>query len=247
MAESEVFAPSEGIVVLGMHRSGTSAFAGTLHLLGFDFGDDLLKGNQFNRGGYWENRAIVRLNDRLLNSLGADWSDVQIAPDCLPDLQREFGSEARALLERTFSGKKNWALKDPRLCLLMDFWREIFAEQNISFIHIFRDPLAVAHSLYRRDRFPIERGLLLWLSQNLNAEFFHQRVPAIFCKLRGFHHRLAVVSECGVSAVEHSPAKGLRRCCGRYRSLSRNEIKAVTWWDRIPDQQSSLQISVRDI
>jgi hypothetical protein len=106
MAESEVFAPSEGIVVLGMHRSGTSAFAGILHLLGFDFGDDLLKGNQFNRGGYWENRAIVRLNDQLLNSLGAGWSDVQIAPCCLPDLQREFASEARALLERSFSGKK---------------------------------------------------------------------------------------------------------------------------------------------
>jgi hypothetical protein len=186
MAESEVFAPSDGIVVLGMHRSGTSAFAGILHLLGFDFGDDLLEGNQFNQGGYWENRAIVRLNDRLLNYLGACWSDVQIAPYCLPDLQREFGSEARALLERMFSGKKNWALKDPRFCLLMDFWREIFAQRDISFIHIVRGPLAVAHSLYRRDRFPIERGLLLWLSQNLNAGFFTRGYRRCFLTYEDF-------------------------------------------------------------
>lgn len=186
MTETEVFAPSDGIVILGMHRSGTSAFAGILHLLGFDFGDDLLEGNKFNQGGYWENRAIVRLNDRLLNYLGACWSDVQIAPYCLPDLQKEFGSEARALLERTFSGKKNWALKDPRLCLLMDFWREIFAQRNISLIHIVRDPLAVAHSLYRRDRFPIERGLLLWLSQNLNAEFFTRGYRRCFVNYEDF-------------------------------------------------------------
>jgi hypothetical protein len=78
MAESEVFAPSEGIVVLGMHRSGTSAFAGILHLLRFDFGDHLLEGNQFNQGGYWENRAIVRSNDRLLNS----WRRLVRCSDC---------------------------------------------------------------------------------------------------------------------------------------------------------------------
>jgi hypothetical protein len=165
---------NRGIVVLGMHRSGTSALGGILQTLGFDLGDDLLGPNEFNPTGYWENRSIVRLNDRMLAHLGMSWSEVFLLPYRveLTDLREKFEAEARDLLDKAFSGKRTWVLKDPRLSVLIDFWLPYLRERNASFIHVVRHPVKVADSLERRDGFPRERGLLMWFLQNLNAEFF---------------------------------------------------------------------------
>jgi hypothetical protein len=165
---------SRGIVVLGMHRSGTSALSGILRLLGFDSGADLVRPNEFNPTGYWENRSVVRLNDRILSHLGKSWSDVFLLPYHLgdTDLRVVFEAEAKALLDEILSGKRTWVLKDPRMSMLIDFWLPYLCERNVSFIHVVRQPLKVADSLQRRDGFPTERGLLLWFLQNLNAEFF---------------------------------------------------------------------------
>ena len=99
-----------------MHRSGTSALGGMLRILGFDLGADLLKPNQFNPTGYWENQSMVRLNERLLSHLGTSWSDVFLLPYHLDraDLRQMFETEANLLLDKAFSGKRSWVLKDPR-------------------------------------------------------------------------------------------------------------------------------------
>lgn len=174
--------PSRGIVVLGMHRSGTSALSGILRLLGFDSGADLLRPNEFNPTGYWENRSIVALNERILSHLGASWSEVFLLPYYLgrTDLRAVFEAEATALLDKAISGKQTWVLKDPRISVLIDFWLPYLRERNASFIHVVRHPVAVANSLARRDGFPAERGLLLWFLQNLNAEFFTRGLNRCF-------------------------------------------------------------------
>ncbi len=171
-----------GIVVLGMHRSGTSALSGILRLLGFDVGTDLVRSNEFNPTGYWENRSVVRLNDRMLAHLGTSWSDVFLLPYHLgnTDLRAFFEAEARALLDKVLSGNRAWVLKDPRLSVLIDFWLPYLCERNVSFIHVVRHPIEVANSLERRDGFPAERGLLLWFLQNLNAEFFTRGLNRCF-------------------------------------------------------------------
>ena len=157
-----------------MHRSGTSALCGILRFLGFDLGSDLLKPNEFNPTGYWENQSVVRLNDRILSHLGASWSDAFLLPYRVhgTDLREVFGAEARALLNEAFSGRQTWVLKDPRLAMLIEFWLPYLCERNASFIHVVRNPIDVANSLERRDGFLKERSLLLWFLQNLNAEFF---------------------------------------------------------------------------
>src|SRR5262245_24536103 len=113
-----------GVVILGAHRSGTSALSGILRLLGFDLGADLVKPNEFNPTGYWENQPVVRLNERILSHLGTSWSDVFSLPYRLDaaDLREVFETEARALLKKAFSGKRTWVLKDPRFTMLIDFW-----------------------------------------------------------------------------------------------------------------------------
>ena len=179
---------SRGIVVVGMHRSGTSALSGILRLLGFDLGANLLGPNEFNPTGYWENQSVVRLNDRILSHLGTSWSDVFLPPYHLDrtDLRELFETEARDLLDKAFSGKRNWVLKDPRFSMLTDFWLPYLGERDISIIHVVRHPLQVANSLERRDGFPRERGLLLWFLQNLNAEFFTRGLNRCFINYEDF-------------------------------------------------------------
>ncbi|HJX24749.1 MAG TPA: hypothetical protein VJ252_01225, partial [Chthoniobacterales bacterium] len=65
----------KAVVILGMHRSGTSALCGALDLLGVDFGERLMPANHANEKGYWEHEEIVRFHDDLLSSLGSRWDD----------------------------------------------------------------------------------------------------------------------------------------------------------------------------
>lgn len=64
------------ILLLGMHRSGTSALAGTLHQLGIYLGSDLMKPGQYNKKGYFENNLIFRFNEQLLHKVGSSWDDI---------------------------------------------------------------------------------------------------------------------------------------------------------------------------
>lgn len=68
--------------MLGMHRSGTSMITRALVCLGVDLGDDLLDAVAgSNERGFWEDRSIVDLNDRLLAALGSRWDGLAISPD----------------------------------------------------------------------------------------------------------------------------------------------------------------------
>jgi hypothetical protein len=63
------------ILVLGMHRSGTSALTGTLAKLGASLPKDLMPANESNPRGYWESLGLVKLHDELLASAGSSWDD----------------------------------------------------------------------------------------------------------------------------------------------------------------------------
>ena len=65
----------QALVVLGMHRSGTSALTGVLERLGAGGPENKLPPNEFNVKGYGESRVFMRLHDRLLESAGSSWDD----------------------------------------------------------------------------------------------------------------------------------------------------------------------------
>ncbi len=65
----------KAIVVLGMHRSGTSALCGALDVLGVNFGQRLAPATKDNEKGHWEHPEIVALHDELLRSLGSRWEN----------------------------------------------------------------------------------------------------------------------------------------------------------------------------
>ncbi|HSD10670.1 MAG TPA: glycosyltransferase [Candidatus Binatia bacterium] len=152
------------VFVLGMHRSGTSAVARTVNLLGVSLGEsaDLMPAHDANPRGYWESSALRLVNDELLEQLGGTWS----AP---PPLEPgwEFSADLRLLSIRArllFSSVYRtsvWIWKDPRNCLLLPFWAKTLRVRPV-IVLVRRNPLEIWRSLARRDGLSKPTALALW-------------------------------------------------------------------------------------
>jgi hypothetical protein len=165
---------NRAIMVLGMHRSGTSAFTGVLSLMGVDLGARLLPASSSNPSGHWEHEEVVSVHDSLLMALGTKWDD----PRALPAgwLKSEPAAAHREkLLEiivRDFAGSPLWALKDPRLCKLLPLWISLLEELDCEpvWVLLARHPCESIRSLESREGFSREKSELLWLRYTLDAE-----------------------------------------------------------------------------
>ena len=83
------------IVVLGMHRSGTSAITRGLQELGADLGPDLMPAAEGdNDKGFWEDMGAYRINERILSKLGSSWDGLaEISTEALMSDQLAQGTE----------------------------------------------------------------------------------------------------------------------------------------------------------
>lgn len=162
------------VVVLGMHRSGTSALTGFLHMLGLHAGNKLLPANEFNARGYFECADIVAIHDGLLDALGSSWHDVRPLPDGWTTFPAAQQAKSRlvSIFNAEFGTGDICVLKDPRICRLLPLWQEIFAELEITpaFIIATRHPEEVVASLAYRDAFHANKTLLLYQNYLFDAE-----------------------------------------------------------------------------
>jgi hypothetical protein len=153
-----------GVLVLGMHRSGTSALARVVNLLGFHVGDEgaLVRPSAANPAGHWEVEALSQFNAELLVALdGTGSAPPAAAADELSALAGgEWGTRAKELIDESFAGRP-WVWKDPRLCLLLPFWRRVLDEAP-TVVATVRNPLEVADSLEVRSGLPTAYALALW-------------------------------------------------------------------------------------
>lgn len=163
------------LIVLGMHRSGTSALAGTFSTLGFSLGDDLLPAvADDNPKGYFEHNQVVAVHDRLFASFGMDWQDLRALPQGW--LQRpaalQARSELREILATLMADGQTAVIKDPRLCRFVPLWRDLLAEMGTRahFAFIARHPVEVAASLRRRGGMSDYRAGLLSMTYQMEAE-----------------------------------------------------------------------------
>jgi len=161
------------IVVVGMHRSGTSAITRGLLALGVDLGDNLMPAAPgVNEKGFYEDMEINRLNIELLNAFGSDWDALSILPEALFHRENLAPFKLRAVeLLRTKMGRQPFAFKDPRIGRLLPFWRSVFRRLDVEPIYIvaIRHPMSVALSLQMRDGFDTEKSHYLWLEHILPA------------------------------------------------------------------------------
>lgn len=166
---------NSGLLVLGMHRSGTSAVTGVLRLLGAGLGDKMVPAEEnINPKGYWENLEINEFHERLLQHLESGWFDALAFPDDWLHAEdtTQFYEELTAIIERNFGVLPLWAVKDPRLCRFVALWRQVLAETNhdVSCLLMLRHPSEVAFSLMQRDGIQRPHALLLWLRYVLDSE-----------------------------------------------------------------------------
>ena len=154
------------VVVLGMHRSGTSAVAGCLERLGVCMGRRLSPGDAWNPGGYFEDSDLVGLNDRLLNAHGIRWDALH--DGALPDesVRQAHVTETMRWADEAFGHNTDaWGFKDPRVCRLEHFWSGWFDDAGLSprMVVVLRHPREIAHSLQRRDGMSVTRSIWLWM------------------------------------------------------------------------------------
>jgi len=151
-------AVSRPIVVLGMHRSGTSVITEVIHAMGAHPGTarDLPAPDLFNPTGFWENVPIRTLDLQLFERFDAPWTE----PHRI-DLSQLTAHEREVFLQKAREVSRSVTLiKDPRMSLLLPLWREVFVDPV--YVIAWREPTAVAASLSTRDALPPLQGIALW-------------------------------------------------------------------------------------
>jgi hypothetical protein len=168
MAESLVVPVARPpVILLGMHRSGTSLIARLLDELGLFQGKELQEDH--------ESTWFLAMNEHLLRRVNATWdrpqpfnellkhpSAVDLAARCLRDdltgqpVSTYLGSH---LLKHRSLAKfdQPWAWKDPRTIFTLPLWLQLFPQAKL--VYIVRNGVDVAASLQARERKELARRL----------------------------------------------------------------------------------------
>lgn len=163
------------VVVLGMHRSGTSLCSHVLSALGVDMADEVTA-QPSNAKGHWERWEIVERHDRVLALFNRGFytpaHDFGLPPGWWADPRvAEIRREITEFLETRMGGGL-FGFKDPRTARLMPMWHQVFEELKLAprIVYCLRDPAQVGRSLAVRDGFERELGEYRWLGYT--ADFF---------------------------------------------------------------------------
>ncbi|MCM2294287.1 hypothetical protein NAC44_18325 [Allorhizobium sp. BGMRC 0089] len=163
------------LVVLGMHRSGTSSVSGVLTRLGGSAPKNIMAADEGNPRGYYESTSMMIFNDDLLSSGGSRWEDWRaFNPEWYQSpVFAEFHRRAKDLVLEEFGNTGLAILKDPRICRFFPFWRHVLTDLDMTTRVVIpvRSPVDVANSLKKIHGMPIAQGLLLWLRHVLDAEY----------------------------------------------------------------------------
>ncbi|WP_176480024.1 glycoside hydrolase family 99-like domain-containing protein [Mesorhizobium sp. WSM3859] len=162
------------IMVLGMHRSGTSAVTRVLNLLGAVLPEQVIAPDENNANGYWEPTSLNTLNERMLAEAGSSWDDWR--PYDVTRLSEErrkfYRSEIARIIGQEYGAAPLFVIKEPRISRFAGMYAEILQSLRIDvrYVLVSRNPLAVAASLERRGGSSRGFGTLVWLRHVLDAE-----------------------------------------------------------------------------
>lgn len=185
---------SAPLVIAGFHRSGTSMLANLFHDAGLFLGDDLLGGKFSNKYGHFEDRTVIGFHDRLLAQSGASW---QHGSAFIPTVTREdWYWLAEYGIARSVHGA--WGVKDPRVCLFLPQWAEVFPAMSV--LYLFRSCAECVGSLKRRAAADLARGhapavnIRFWTEPDLAIRMYLTYARAALRFLESFPGRSCVVS-----------------------------------------------------
>lgn len=172
------------LVVLGMHRSGTSALARCLNIIGAEMPNNVMPSTPFNKKGHWEPERLVALHDEIfakMRSRWDDWRQFDFTALSQED-QIHYKSALRGMIAEEYRDASTIVLKDPRISKLVPLYDNLLPSLKFSpkYIISIRNPLEVAGSLKRRDNIITAYSSLVWLRYILDAEYFTRRKARVF-------------------------------------------------------------------
>ena len=169
-------------------RSGSSFVCQLLHELGANFGepDKLVKPDEWNKKGYFENRAINKINHELLFGSWSKpelWIDVMWPKDPLIRIRKlstlalaPLASRKKSILKRGSKRKeeikklaeelKGQVVKDPRFCYIMQPWAQ--TEEIESVLFVLRNPWESCRSMSKQTGLPLGLTFLGWKDSIVN-------------------------------------------------------------------------------
>ena len=178
------------VIIIGMHRSGTSILTRISNLLGLklEIGEFVppIKGD--NDTGFWELQEVVDVNESILNNFGISHLDAEELPsNWLDNLEKSEKShhyieKIEEILSRTTDKDNFFGIKDPRISRLLPLWTKCCKRLDIEPVFIFslRSPIEVAQSLHKRNNITVEQALDLWNIYNQEAEFHSRNFKRYF-------------------------------------------------------------------
>ena len=242
------------IIVIGMHRSGTSLVSRMLDTLGVFMGARVDNNH--------EALFFLRLNGWLMRQAGGSWD--QPAPVDLMLAQEELMALNRAYIEYVLGSPRSvvylsarryllgdrigrldghWGWKDPRNTFTLPLWLSIYPDARV--INVMRHGVDVAHSLQVR----YERRL-----KDAAAQFERRRwVYGWYEKRRGFAESVRTATLDGAfglwrdyvrRADEHVAALGDRMLTVRFEELAtqpREELERIASFVGLSPERAALE------
>jgi hypothetical protein len=170
-----------GVIILGMHRSGTSIIGGLLNKMGLNTGGPLIRPWHDNEKGFFERIDVVLQNDYIMHHQHVDYSAnthrydakqglKEVLNNLEPSSGKFFNEGRRALAFLNDPHNYPWMLKDPRLCITLRTWLPLLNFVP-AILFTYRHPMDVAMSMHKREteQFRVQRGLKLWYVYNKRA------------------------------------------------------------------------------
>ncbi len=172
--EASAYHSKHAILVVGMHRSGTSAITRTLNILGAALPGNLMPPQKDNTAGFWESADLMRIHDDFLGAVSSPWDDPLPLPDAAfhTHAATVCHDEILTILHRDFADSTCFVIKDPRICRLLPLWNKVLTTFNAlpSAVLPLRNPLETAMSLRLRNGTTRKHAFAQWLVHTTMAE-----------------------------------------------------------------------------
>ncbi|MFQ5644615.1 MAG: sulfotransferase [Thiogranum sp.] len=163
-------------LVLGMHKSGTTLIARTLHESGIVMGQEFPAGVDYGKAKY-EARWVQQINDRIL---GADRQVLSstVTSRLLPEKEpsEEIYELMRSGISQQQEKHENWGFKDPRAVLTYPYWKKVLPPHKL--IITYRNPVEVWKRYFRKDRFwQLRHPFTAWCDYNSQLIRYMDKAP----------------------------------------------------------------------
>lgn len=172
-------------VVLGMHKSGTTLLAETLHKSGVDMVEQGPERDDYDLGAKYERRATLELNHRLLG-WQVDRHSLAVAGYPIVKTSQTIIEDMKSVSAGRYGGD-GWGFKDPRTCLTYDVWRRVLPQHRL--LVIFRNPFQVCRHYNATNPWETWKVLHVWSIYNraiLRACRVHQQSDLLVLEYERF-------------------------------------------------------------